>query len=565
MIKKIVGFTLTAIILVGCNNVSIHNKPAFDDATFTHFQYQGKDPLFSKPLAEGEYQNPIAAGFYPDPSIVRVGDEFYMVNSSFSYFPGIPIHRSTNLVDWEPLGYVLTRESQLKLTGASVSRGIYAPTIRYHEGTFYVITTGVDGAGGNFVVTATDPAGEWSDPYYLPEIDGIDPSIFFDEDGRTYITHNGPPIGEPLYNGHRAIWKWEFDLSKMQVVPNSGKVIVNGGVDLSKKPVWVEGPHLYKINGWYYLMCAEGGTAESHSEVVFRSRSLEQPFEAYTENPILTQRDLDTARESPIATAGHADMVQLDDGSWWAVFLATRNYQQHYFNTGRETFLLPVSWKDGWPVILAAGEAIPYRQTAPKGLDVTVNAQALTGNIIHRDKFDSGRLGWQWNMLRGGDSSWMKLKGNGGLSLTPNSVKLSQLEQPVFVGRRQQNLSYRAEADMVAALSESVHAGVTVFQSEQAHYFFYLSLRNGEYWLSVDMADKPVTAQKLGKLVDTKQIKFIVEGDKGELSLSYQLESGSGWSKVLTLANKLDATVLSTQKAGGFVGSYIGMHARIIE
>ena len=195
-------------------------------------------------------------------------------------------------------------------------------------------------AGGNFFVTAKDPKGPWSAPIWLKEIDGIDPSFFFDDNGKAYIVNNGPPEGAPLYNGHRAIWIQEFDLAANKLI-GPRKVIVNGGVDIAKKPIWIEGPHLYRIKGWYYLMCAEGGTEAGHSEVIFRSKSPWGPFEPGPNNPILTQRDLPKDRANPVTNAGHADLIEMKDGSWWAVFLASRPYSGFRYNTGRETFLLP--------------------------------------------------------------------------------------------------------------------------------------------------------------------------------------------------------------------------------
>ena len=307
-------------------------------AAFEWFEYVGKDPLSDAPLDLGSYRNPILPGFYPDPSLCRAGDDYYLVNSSFAYFPGVPLFHSRDLVHWTQVGHVLTRPSQLNLDGLQVSQGIFAPALRQHAGTFYVITTLV-GAGGNFFVTAADPAGPWSDPVFLPEIDGIDPSFFFDDDGHAYVVNNGPPTdGRGLYSGHRAIWIQEFDL-KGQRLTGPRKVLVDGGVDLSKHPIWIEGPHVFRRNGWYYLIAAEGGTAEDHSEVVFRSRAARGPYVPWDKNPILTQRTLDPARPDPVTSTGHADFVETPDGAWWAVFLGCRPYEGgRLYNTGRETF-----------------------------------------------------------------------------------------------------------------------------------------------------------------------------------------------------------------------------------
>ena len=234
--------------------------------SFDWFDYSGHDTVFDQPLAPGSYRNPILAGFHPDPGVTRVGQRFYLVNSSFSYFPGIPVFASGDLVHWQQIGNVIDRPQELNFDGLSVSRGIFAPTIQYHAGTFYVLCTAVD-AGGNFLAVARNPAGPWSDPVWLPQIDGIDPSLFFDEDGSAYVLNNGPPQEQPRYEGHRAIWIQSFDLATRKLV-GPRKVLVNGGTDIAKQPIWIEGPHLYKRAGWYYLMCAEGGTSLQHSEVV---------------------------------------------------------------------------------------------------------------------------------------------------------------------------------------------------------------------------------------------------------------------------------------------------------
>lgn len=531
-------------------------------ARFAWFAYEGKDAVFKTPPKDGHFQNPVLAGFYPDPSIVRAGDAFYMVHSSFSYFPGVPIFKSTDLINWEPLGHVLTRPEQLDLEKAGVSRGIFAPAIRYHDGVFYVITTVVD-KGGNFIVTATDPAGPWSDPVFLPEIDGIDPSMFFDDDGKVYITHNGPPPGEPLYDGHRAIWMWQYDLKNKRVVKDSSRLLVNGGVDLSKQPIWIEAPHLYKINDWYYLFCAEGGTADQHSQVVFRTKNLKDAFIPSSKTtPILTQRDLDPKRKNPIATAGHADMVQTPAGEWWAVFLATRNYDEQYFNTGRDSFLLPVTWRDGWPEILPAGQEIPWQLPIPKGLKPTKKAVTLTGNFAWRDDFSKPQLGFEWNILRTPTELPYVLGEKNGIRLKARNVSLADLEQPAFIGRRQQHLTYSASTQLALPLDNNIKAGIVAFQSEQSHYFLAVQKTAQGHQLLLEKAEQ--SAPKIIHTLDIpdslKNIDLKIDGDQGVISFYYQTPKSKKWQPI---AQKLDGTILSTQKAGGFVGTYLGLHVRL--
>ncbi len=524
---------------------------------FYQFTYEGKDAVFSSPLKANEYRNPILAGFYPDPSITRAGEDYYLVNSSFAYSPGVPIFHSKDLVNWKSLGHVLVTPTQLPLQNQQTSRGIYAPTIRYHDGVFYMITTLVD-VRGNFLVTATDPAGPWSEPILLPEIGGIDPDIFFDDDGKAYIAHNDAPAGKPLYDGHRAIWLWEFDLKTKTVVKNSARMIVNGGTDIAKKPIWIEGPHIYKINGWYYLLCAEGGTGYDHSAVIFRSKSLQEPFVAYEKNPILTQRDLDKNRAHPITTAGHADLVQTREGEWWAVFLATRAYNKTLYNTGRETFLLPVTWKDGWPVILEQGKEIPYQHKVPAIKTRTENPDMLTGNFSWKDNFSRKSLGFEWVSLRTAASPFYQLT-QPGITLKALDVTLDSLGQPAFLGRRQQHTHFNSSVEFALPAAET-SAGIVLLQSETAHYYFGIRQAKQGLELFIEQANQKAPKTIYRQVIKdiAKPINLRMEGNAGEVSFFYKNAQG----KYKPALKNADAKILSTEIAGGFVGTLVGIHAR---
>lgn len=546
---------MSLLLLLNC---AVTSAQAASQATFHWFDYQGRDPVFTEPLGRGQYQNPLAAGFFPDPSITRRGADFYMAVSSFAYTPGLPILHSRDLVNWQLVGHALTRPSQLDMSGLGISRGIFAPTLRYHNGLFYLIGTAVD-SGGNFILTAADPAGPWSDPIWLPPIDGIDPDIFFDEDGRVFITHNGPPPGEPLYEGHRAIWLWEYDAAARQVVAGSQQLLVNGGTELSREPIWIEAPHLYKHQGWYYLLCAEGGTGYNHSAVIFRSRSLDEPFEPYGGNPILTQRDLDISRPAPITTAGHADFVQLADGQWWAVFLATRAYQQTYYNTGRESFLLPVSWKDGWPHILPAGQLIPYRTDKPAGLAPVPVSDPLTGNFNWRDDFNDTQLDSHWSLLREFDRSWLKLDGHN-LRMQAKPVGLDSLAQPAFVARRQQHMHFTASTALNLP-EQGISAGIAAFQNETYHYYLGVRKQGTAYQVFLEQASGAKPRQIAARSVpDTDgKLRMKIAGDAGQIEFFYAVGEGI-WQ---SLGGSQDARLLSTEVAGGFVGTTLGLHARL--
>ncbi|MFC0047300.1 glycoside hydrolase family 43 protein [Rheinheimera tilapiae] len=552
---------------------------ALPAAAFDWFSYEGRDPQFVPPVTAGTYQNPVLAGYFPDPTITKRtnadgSEDFYMAVSSFVMTPGLPILHSKDLVNWQLIGHALERNSQFDMRGQQISQGIYAPTIRYHDGVFYLINTTVatqTTKGGNFIMTATDPAGPWSDPIWLPEVPGIDPDIFFDDDGKVYITHNAEAPGEALYEGHRAIWMWQYDPVQKAVLKDSKKLLVNGGVDLAKKPIWIEAPHLIKHNGWYYLICAEGGTADQHSEVVFRSKSLNEPFVPWEKNPILTQRDLAPNRPDPVTTAGHADFVQLADGSWWAVFLATRAYDEQYFNAGRETFLLPVSWQDGWPMILPQGEVIPMRPALPASLagKMPKVADPLTGNFSWRDEFTAATLSKHWYQLREHSKARFTLDGQQ-LNLKP-AATLATMEQPAFVARRQQHLHYDASTALTVPAAGS-SAGIAAFQNEQYHYYLGLRHHPDGAEIFLEQAAGAAPQQMLSQVVkgSQQQIQLKISGDKGEVRFFYALGGVGGdhakadWQPLTSPQGAVfDGKILSTQVAKGFVGTMLGMHSRL--
>jgi xylan 1,4-beta-xylosidase len=546
-------------------------------AYFNWFEYTGHDGVFDQPLPPGAYRNPVLAGFYPDPSITRVGNTFYLVNSTFAYFPGIPVFRSDDLVHWRQIGNVIDRPAEVSFDGLGVSRGMFAPSIRFHDGLFYVVCTSVD-AGGNFLSVARDPAGPWSDPIWLPQLEGIDPSLFFDtdDDGRSgghrvYLLNNGPPAGRPKYEGHRAIWIQEFDLAARKLV-GPRKVLINGGVDFSKHPVWIEGPHMYRHDGWYILMCAEGGTSTQHSEVVLRSRSPWGPFKPFAGNPILTQRDLPADRANPIANAGHADLVEAGDGSWWAVFLASRPYEIVHYNTGRETFMLPVTWRNGWPSILAAGKEIPY---APKGPGFSTAAidnpmpttgaiagaeMPTTGNFTWRDEFDSAVLQQQWLYVRVPKQPWADLtRRPGWLVIHALRTPLEALQNMSFLARRQQHLAFDATTELEIPREKGISAGLAALQNES--YWYFLAVRRHgparELFLEKRGGKQTETIARM-ELGDSARIKLKIAAN-GRAYSFYVDEDGSGWKP---LRENNDGTILSTDVAGGFVGAFVGPYAR---
>jgi alpha-N-arabinofuranosidase len=555
-----IGLTLALVLMASAANA------APNTAQFSNFVYSGSDPSDAVKAAPGQYRNPIVQGFYPDPSVTRVGKDYYLVNSTFAWFPGLPVHHSTDLVHWEQIGNALDRPGMLDFKRLGLSRAVFAPAITHHDGLFYILNTCVD-CGGNFLITAKDPKGPWSDPVWLPEVGGIDASLFFDEgDGRAWIVNNDNPPGPAEYQGHRAIWIQEYD-PKSQKTIGPRSVLLDKGVDPSTKPIWPEGPHILKKDGWYYLVAAEGGTAEGHSQVVLRSKAATGPYVPYKDNPILTQRGLPKDRPLPITSAGHADIVDAPDGSWWATFLAVRPYGDDTYNTGRETFLLPVEWKDGWPVILPAGETIPYVKAAPKLPAPSKNgmkAPRTSGPFRAAETFAGPELPNSWMTMRIPTSRWWSVKG-GLLNIEARAAKIGDNDQPSVWARRQQHMNATVSTTMrFEPKADGDKAGLVAVQNDDFYWFVGLVRNGGKTLVRVekradkgDPVDGVVVAEKPVSLDKGQGLNLKITARGGALDFAYGTTPGT-WE---TLKADADGTTLSTKVAGGFVGTMLGVYA----
>lgn len=547
------------LALSACATLPQTSAPQPGQAVFSDIRLDSEIPGQAK-LTKPQYENPILPGFYPDPSITRAGDDYYLINSSFAYYPGIPVFHSRDLVHWKQIGNAIDRPGMLDFSGLATSRGVFAPAISHHDGLFYIINTCVD-CGGNFVITAKDPAGPWSDPVWL-NFGGIDPSIFWDDDGKASIVWNDSPEGQPLYEGHRAIWIQQFDPAKMQMVGEK-HVVVNGGVDISKKPVWIEGPHIYKVDGRYYLMAAEGGTSVNHSEVILSSEKIGGPYVPYAGNPILTQRDLDPARPMPITSAGHADLVQTPNGDWHAIFLAVQPYEGNLYNTGRETFMLPANWqKDAqgiaWPIILPKGVAIPAAVDLPD-LPGQVQEPHYTRYSHHFGYSYGGAAPLDWLQIRTPKSDFLTVLNDETIGLTALPEAIGDVQShPAFIGLRQKHVN--ATFSIVVnyqPLKEGDRAGILAVQNDDFYIFYGLAMRNGKTVLEVTR--RAGRSDPLDGLVIASQPAPV-----GPVSLKADIRAGRAtfsYGKGTTIAADVDVTNLSTDKAGGFVGTLIGPYA----
>lgn len=501
-------------------------------------------------------KNPILPGFYPDPSICRVGEYFYLVNSTFAYFPGVPVFRSRNLAQWEQIGNVLERESQLYLKGCGHSAGIYAPTIRYYNGTYYMITTNVSG-GGNFVVTAEKPEGPWSEPYFLGEkAQGIDPSLFFDDDGSCYYIGQRANSAGSRYFGDCEIWIQKLDLAAMQLEGEDHAVLYG----FERNAVWPEGPHLYKKDGYYYILHAEGGTENNHCIAAARSRNVFGPYEYCPANPIFTHRHL--GKDYPVTCVGHGDLVDDGKGNWYMVMLACRP-EKGYTLMGRETFLARVVWEDGWPVVNPGRGILEDTVVIPGGAEESMDIYSKECRNPSVITFESEKLPSEFLTLRN-LSQGMITSGFQGrlLHMKMNPVTLKEEAAPCCAVVRQKHRDFQLETRLsIHAETSSDCAGLCMLQSNLYHIrmecsplkesnICIIQCRNGE--------DHILTECKID-CGDEFEIRMVVHGlTAGFYWKKSSSAVGEEWKPV---AEQIDLRMLSTEIAGGFTGCTVGMYA----
>ena len=497
-------------------------------------------------------RNPILPGCHPDPSICRVGPDYYLITSTFEYFPGLPIQHSRDLVNWRPAGHVLGRPGQLPLDGVRPSGGLYAPTLRHSGGVSYVVCTLVDGTRetGNFVVTAPHPTGPWSDPVWLDEAEGFDPSLFFDDDGRAWFLGTRPiPGAEPA--GRTEIWMREFDPVRLCLTGPEHVLFSGALVDA----VWAEGPHLFRQGGYYYLLLAEGGTEHHHAVTVARSAQVTGPYQNNPGNPVLTHRHL--GRAQAVVGTGHADLVQTPAGDWYAVLLARRPYGGPFCNLGRETFLASVTWEDGWPVVNPGAGRLLAQFPAPLPQHPWPPEPPV-------DDFDAAVLGPTWSMLRTPREEIFSLTARPGhLRLRLRPEVITEAANPSFVGRPQQHMSFTARAVMdfePAAASDC--AGLVL-------------LRDPDHQIRLVVTAAALPPGETGQ----KVVRVIVRRGSGdeiadEAALAagrtylaaeaagqdYTLRAAQDPARWQTLAT-VDGRLLSPAQVGDFTGAYLGMYA----
>ncbi len=519
-------------------------------------------------LAVKTFENPIISGFNPDPSICKVGADYYLVTSSFEYFPGVPIYHSTDLVNWKMIGHVLNRPSQLNLDGVEASGGIYAPCIRYNKGVFYLITTLIGKEGGNFICTATKPTGPWSEPHWIKGAPGIDPDLFFDDDGKVYMTGTLKPTVQ-VWPGHNTIWTQEIDLKKFELI---GERHINCNAAEFYSTVnplradnvnylnAMEGPHIYKKDDTYYFTCSIGGTGQNHAFIILRSKNIFGPWEMNLANPIITHRDLSTVY--PITATGHADLVQIQNGDWAIVYLGKRPMQDGQSNRpkfilGRETFISMVDWRGEWPIVNPKGmvgrsELVLHKPNLP---EMAVNKSYLL------EEFSAEQLHPQWTFLRTPRTEWWSLsekKGYLRLQLRPETI--TEKVNPSFVCKRQEHVNFSVVTKMeFNPMSENEEAGILLERDRNCYIKYTLTRENKKLVLKVLFRSGKATTDSLLAQTIVRKSNLHLKMAVNELShmFSYSID-GEKWK---TFSERFDLSITEFVFGGRFTGSFIGMYA----
>lgn len=514
-------------------------------------------------LSAQSFTNPILPGGYPDPSVCKVGDFFYMANSSFEYFPGIPIHKSKDLVNWTLIGHGLDRESQcnatINLVDVQSNGGIYAPNLRFHKGTFYIITTAIyrdaktkKSGGKNFIITASDAAGPWSDPVVVRGAPGIDPDLFFDEDGRVWYVGNHKPK-DPEFTDQKEIWLQEINLKTFQLIGERYS-LWRGACD----GVWTEGPHIYKKNGAYYLMIAEGGTSFNHAVMVAKSDRITGPYISNMRNPIFSSRQL--SYDNWVHSTGHGDLIELEDGRWYMTLLGVRGDLNRKSNMGRETFIVPVVWerevrgngeRNLWPVVAPKTGRIERHN--PIIFDAV---KAPSKKLNFTDDFQSPELGLAWTFRRVPMPNTLTLKDRPGyLRLYTHSNTISNRKRSHFTGIKQTESDFEFITKIhFNPKDDNSEAGIAVVQKDNNFVSFTLRKDKAGMRIEVVHKNKKKNTLKSHKIKSYKGvIKLKLVSSNDQYIFSYATK-GKAYKTLITTA--ADLVLFS-----GFTGAHIGPYA----
>ncbi|WP_020619825.1 glycoside hydrolase family 43 protein [Paenibacillus daejeonensis] len=511
------------------------------------------------PQASHTIQNPVLRGFNPDPSVIRVGDDYYIATSTFEWFPGVQIHHSKDLVHWQLLTRPLNRVSQLDLRGVGASQGIWAPCLTYDNGIFYLVYTVVNSFyvnmydTPNYLVTTDDISGEWSEPIYLNSY-GFDPSLFHDDDGRKYIVSMVTDHRIPKrYRGHLVLQ--EYDVQEQQMIDEPVTIYAS-------EDIYLEGPHIYKRDDYYYLFAADTGTGEGHGQSILRSRELFGPYEAYDGNSLMT------AREHPellLQKSGHGDLVETQNGEWYMIHLCGRALENRTekgdrkYTLGRETAIQKVEWtEDGW-LRLANGTVLPDTQVPAPNLPLHPFPSRPA-----RDDFDSKTLDIHFQSLRIPlDETFYSLTAREGHLRLYGREGLGSKYRQSLIARRWQEFEFSASTCLAFEPTSYKHlAGLICLYDTENYYYLHVTHHEDKgKCISILSAVNKVYNDPVGYVAlpeDASLVWLRAEVDNDKLQFYY---STSGENQYEPIGPVLDASTLSDEacREGWFTGAFVGL------
>ena len=502
--------------------------------------------------------NPILRGFNPDPSILRVGDDYYIATSTFEWFPGVQIHHSKDLIHWQLMTRPLSRVSQLDMVGNADSGGIWAPCLSWHDGLFYLIYTDVKNwrrnykESHNYLTTASNITGPWSEPVYLNS-SGFDASLFHDNDGRKWLVNmlwDFRAGGAPGY--FAGILLQEFDVRTQKLIGPIRNIFKGSPIG------WVEGPHLYQHDGYYYLLTAEGGTGWNHAATMARSKTIDGPYEIDPQNPIITSHG---KPELELQKAGHASILETPNGDWYLVHLCSRPIgPERRCILGRETAIQKCVWTaDGWLRLEQGGNHPCVTVLAPDLPVYPFEAEPI------RDDFDANTLNIHFQSLRVPvDPAWCSLTARPGWLRLYGRESLSSQHRQSLIARRVQ--AFRCEASTCLEFEPDTFqqmAGLTAFYDVTTHYYLYVTYDEDQgkhlNLLAMDLYNLSFPLAEAVKIDGWQRVYLKVTFDYATLQFTYSRD-GASWQNI---GPALDATKLSDDYGPeSFTGAFVGLCAQ---
>ena len=524
-------------------------------AGFDNFVYRGQDVCYEVPIDTRDfYFNPILSGTYSQASICRKNDTYYLTTSSFDYFPGLPVFQSNDLINWEQIGHGIDRISQMDMDSVTYKNGIVSPFITYNEEEqcFYMLAQ-CTGSIGNFMLKSNDPLTGWSDPVKIEGIEGRDISVVFDDDN-SYILYCVDTKNENGLIAKETIMLAEYDLLTNKV--GAKYEIFSKEDNTSFSQLYISSPRVYSEKSKHYLIASFGRNGDNVENIAMMANNIKGPYDYNKSGVVLSQKELSSQRQFKVIEASNTQLIKNNDNEWFAIFLGARPYRSDFFNTGKETFMLPVIWNEDYPQILAKDESVPVIK---KYESCNLQSNFNSGNFVWEDNFNEYILDSKWVMIRTPKKSWYTLD-EGKLCITPQSNSIYDINNPAFLGRRQQHTNFEAEVDLdFQPAYDNDFAGMVCYQNNNACYMFGKTMISGnEMVIFKGPQDySRVTYAPLPKDKKNQSLKLKISSDEGKYMFMYSLDNGKLWREFY----QADASKISSAKTESESGVLIGLYA----